>query len=82
MNADPLADRYDLYRGAVAPGGPFIYAHPCLLGGQVVPDFVDSGIPALGAVFYYLVSAGNACGTGDVGSDSSGNPRPLPQVCP
>lgn len=81
VNADPQANRYDLYRGAVAPGGPFIYAHPCLLGRQVVPDFVDSGIPALGAVFYYLVSAGNACGTGDVGSDSSGNTRPLPQVC-
>ena len=82
VNADPQADRYDLYRGAVAPGGPFIYAHPCLLGAQAVPDFVDSGVPALGAVFYYLVGAGNGCGSGDVGSDSSGNLRPLPQTCP
>lgn len=82
VTADPQADRYDLYRGAVAPGGPFIYAHPCLLGAQPTPDFVDAGVPALGAAFYYLVGAGNACGTGDVGADSSGNIRPLPQTCP
>ena len=81
VSADLQADRYDLYRGAAAPGGPFIYAHPCLIGPQASPDFVDPGIPAPGALFYYLVGAGNACGVSDVGNDSAGNPRPLPQGC-
>jgi hypothetical protein len=79
---EPLAQAYDVYRGAVPAGGNFEYSHPCLVGWEPGPDFVDSGTPAAGALFYYLVSAVNGCGSSDVGTDSAGTPRPLPQTCP
>lgn len=81
VSADPQSDWYDLYRGATAPGGPFIYARPRPIGGRPGPDFDDPGVPAVGALLYYLVGAENACGVSDVGADSAGNPRPLPQSC-
>jgi PKD repeat protein len=71
-----------LYRGTIAPGGDFAYAHSCLQADLVDPVAIDTDEPAAGALFYYLASRVNACGEGSLGGDSMQQPRPNPSPCP
>ena len=71
---------YDLVRSGAAD---FATDAVCLVTGGTDPTAVDSDTPDVGAVFFYLARARNACpaGTGTLGMDSSGVPR-LALVCP
>jgi PKD repeat protein len=76
-----MATTYNVYRGSLAPGGPFTYDHACLEVQSPDPASADPESPAEGWGFYYLVNARNACGEGPLGSDSAGGPIPT-AACP
>jgi hypothetical protein len=75
------SESYNLYRGTV-DGGVFTFDHACLQADLAVSTTTDPAEPALAIAFYYLVSGRNACGEGDLGTTSSGEPRPRPVPCP
>jgi len=80
----PQATFYNVYRGEVQglPGGSFAYNHACLEARSTDISSADTVAPAAGVLFYYLVSAGNTCAEGPLGSASSGAPIPNPAPCP
>jgi hypothetical protein len=74
--------RYDVIRSRV----PTTFADPTVASCVETSDgpntsAVDDPIPLHGRAFFYVVRAGNACGHGTAGTDSSGTPRVL-RDCP
>jgi PKD repeat protein len=80
--AVPEAGAYNVYRGHAASGLPFTYDHACLTARWPGTASSDTEAPASGELFYYLVSAWNACGEGTLGASSSGQAVPNPSACP
>ena len=72
---------YDLLRSDAA--SDFTTQGLCLASGVADTSAVDAQSPDLGAAFFYLVRARNACpgGVGTLGSNSAGVPRATP-ICP
>jgi hypothetical protein len=73
---------YDVLRGNVGglPVGQGA-SETCLQPGLADTTWQDGDDPALGAAFYYLVRATNACGMGTYGTRSSGAER-VSSACP
>ncbi len=80
--AEPDATTYDVFKGRVAAGQPFAYAHTCQALGLAGTSTVDAAHPGRGALFYYLVRATNCFGSGSLGSASDGSARPGSDACP
>jgi hypothetical protein len=73
---------YDVYRGVI-DSLQFDYNHDCLENGLTAPEGVDVQEPAPGTAYYYdSLTASSSCGSGDLGEDSSGQTRPIPNPCP
>ena len=66
---------WNLYRGSVTR--PFTYNEGCLEAWIETPTAVDSGVPASGVTFYYLVSATNGCEETASGQATAGPHLPL-----
>ena len=73
---------YNVYRGALPGGSPWGYNQTCFSNGVTGNSTPDTTVPALGELFYYLVSRFNACGESSLGTDSAGAPRPNGSACP
>jgi hypothetical protein len=74
---------YGVYRGTNGPGGtPWTYNHTCLASGVVVGTAEDTGVPAPGTYFYYLVTRVDECRESAPGEDGSLNPIPNSAPCP
>jgi len=80
-------DRYDLYRsdlGALddtdGDGAAQDYGS-CFAENLTGPTFTDADRPAVGHGFIYLVTGRTAAGEGDLGTASSGAPRPNVRNC-
>ena len=71
---------YDVYRGSVTGAG-HAPLFTCLLDNVTAETAQDPAAPPPGGVFVYLVSAEN-CGESPAGEDASGNPVPIPALCP
>jgi hypothetical protein len=72
---------YNFYRGVI--DGPFTYNHDCLASDLSTPEGTDAAEPSPGTAYYYDSQAESpTCGVGDLGLDSSGTPRPIPNPCP
>jgi hypothetical protein len=80
---EPEADArtYNLYKGRVTVGAGWIYNHVCLEIDMPDTTYLDPAQPAIGELFYYLVSKQNPHGEGPLGDDSFGNARPNPEPC-
>ena len=84
FTCDPVLQTtaYHVYRGSRPLGGAFSYNHSCFLTSLVGPSFSDTGLPAAGTLFYYLVSAADGCGESDLGAATGGASRPNSGACP
>jgi hypothetical protein len=71
---------YNVYRGTILPGAGFSYAHACYSAGVPERQFEDTESPAVGELFYYLISGKNGCGETGIGDGDPG-PRPLAEPC-
>ena len=72
------AHAWNLYRGAISPGSPageWTWNETCLAAETVAASGADPDLPAGGGLFYYLVSAVNACGESPITEDGVGAPR-------
>jgi photosystem II stability/assembly factor-like uncharacterized protein len=72
---------HQVLRGLVAElpvGGA---SDSCIVAGTPASSVTDTDVPLADAAFWYLVRAGNACGTGTYGSTSGGSPR-IGGACP
>ncbi len=78
----PQATFYNVYRGQVLDGAGLAYNHGCHEPRSSDTTSSDVAVPAIGAYFYYLVSAGKSCAEGPLGIASTGAPRPNPAPCP
>ncbi len=76
----PQANVFNIYRGAIT--GAFAYNQTCLESASLDTAAQDAGVPAVGSVFYYLISAVNGCGEGSLGRASDGSERPNTAPCP
>jgi hypothetical protein len=82
-SAMPGPGFYNLYRGYMTQGNPWLYDHQCLRAGLPSTTAQDSLDPRRFTIFYYLVSS--ACPTVSesvLGRDSTGAPVPRPFACP
>jgi hypothetical protein len=79
--SDPPGN-YSVYRGSRATGAAWAYNQTCFDPHTAASSTTDSGLPAVGSMFYYLVSRDTACGESGLGVDSAGTPRPNPSPCP
>lgn len=79
----PEADArtYNLYKGRVTTNTGWAYNHVCLTIGMLDTFFEDPTRPAVGELFYYLVTKENQHGEGPLGDDSFGDPRPNAEPC-
>jgi hypothetical protein len=73
---------YNLYRGSRASGNGFSYDHACREEGLIEASLLDPEIPPVGMTFYYLVSNRTVCDESELGTASSGGPRPNSDACP
>ena len=72
----------NVYRGSRAGSAAWVYNHSCWLSETLQTQVQDPDLPALGELFYYLVSTVNGCAESGVGDDHTGAPRPLSASCP
>jgi Putative metal-binding motif/Thrombospondin type 3 repeat len=74
---------YNVYRGVAGPTSPgnYISTATCLLADQPGNTFTDNANPSLNMVYYYVLTATDACGEGSAGNSSNGQPRVLPTAC-
>ncbi len=78
----PSAERYDLARGSISELGSGSYGS-CLAEDLTVSHYDDTGMPASGSGFFYLVRAEDSAGcggTGPWGDATDGTPR-VPAGC-
>ncbi len=73
---------YNVYRGTRSGGSPWAYDQTCHEPHIAASSAPDSENPAIGAVFFYLVTRVDACGESIPGQDSGGRPDPNPSPCP
>ncbi|HUD71016.1 MAG TPA: hypothetical protein VMQ62_03550, partial [Dongiaceae bacterium] len=79
--ADPPGT-YNVYRGTFTGGAAWAYNQACFDPHTASSGTTDPAVPAVGSMFFYLVSRDSACGESGLGSSSSGTPRPNPTPCP
>lgn len=79
----PEADArtYNLYKGRVPADAGWVYDHVCLAIEMLDTNYIDPAQPAVGELFYYLVTKENQHGEGPLGDDSFGAPRPNAEPC-
>ncbi|MBZ5640802.1 MAG: thrombospondin type 3 repeat-containing protein [Acidobacteriia bacterium] len=76
------AGPFNVYRGVRAAGSPFGYNHTCFDLGVPGPSVTDTDTPAVGQVFYYLISRKDpACSESSLGQRSNGTERPNASPC-
>jgi uncharacterized repeat protein (TIGR01451 family) len=76
------AGPFNVYRGAIIPGGPFAYNHTCLAQGVPGPSVGDTDTPAPGQAYFYLVSRkAPDCAESSLGQRSGDTERPNPNPC-
>ncbi|MBZ5637377.1 MAG: thrombospondin type 3 repeat-containing protein [Acidobacteriia bacterium] len=76
------AGPFNVYRGSRAAGSPFSYNHTCFALGAPGPSVTDTDTPAIGQVFYYLISRKDpACSESSLGQRSGGTERPNASPC-
>ncbi len=73
---------YNVSRGSRNAGGAFAYNHTCFENASADASTTDTNNPAVGAYYYYLVSAEDDCGESGLGTASNGTERPNPSPCP
>ena len=73
---------YSVYRGSMFGGSAWSYTQTCLSGRVSGNSAPDTGVPAPGQLFYYVVSRVDACGESSLGTNSAGVPRPNGAPCP
>jgi YD repeat-containing protein len=73
-NDEGIPGTFGLHRGHRDGGQPFVYNHACQ-GTTTQTTMTDSEVPAASRVFYYLVTR-VGCAESDLGTASSGSPRP------
>ena len=82
-SAVPQGHATNVYRGLFDPSAGWLYDESCLVAETPNVSAIDGDVPAPGTVFYYVVSAVNACGESAAGTDPSGAPRfPAPSCGP
>ena len=72
---------YDLLRGSTTELPVGNGSEVCLTSGQGLPEWSDPDAPPVGASFFYLVRATNACGVGTYGYASTAAER-VSAACP
>jgi hypothetical protein len=72
---------YSVYRGTRS-GGSWAYNQTCHDSHIAASSATDSQDPAVGTMFFYLVTRVGACGESIPGLDSGGQPIPNPSPCP
>ncbi len=81
--AVPSVVRYNVYRGYLTQGNPWLYNQQCLAASVPITTAPDPLDPRINTMFYYLASS--YCGSGlesVLGRDSTGSPIPQPFTCP
>jgi hypothetical protein len=73
---------YSVYRGSQTSGVPWSYNHACFDSHTAASSTTDASTPAVGEMYYYLVTRHDACGESIPGKDSTGAPNPNPLPCP
>jgi len=73
---------FSVYRGTRSGGSPWAYNQTCHDSHVAASSATDSENPAIGGVFFYLVTRVDACGESIPGQDSGGQPNPNPSPCP
>jgi kumamolisin len=73
---------FSVYRGKRFDGVAFAYNQSCFDSHTSSSTSIDANTPAVGELFYYLVTRYDACGESIPGSDSAGNPIPNALPCP
>jgi len=76
--ASTLGLVYNVYRGVIQFGQPWSYDLPCFLSSTPNTTAEDPETPPQGTVFYYLVSAANACEETRAGIGSGGEVHASP----
>jgi hypothetical protein len=76
------ASEYAVDRGNFAGDVPFAYDHACFEANVAGTSIVDTGVPAAGSGWYYLMTASNSCGDGSPGAASDETPRSMGPACP
>ncbi|HEV8700972.1 MAG TPA: hypothetical protein VGV60_06840 [Candidatus Polarisedimenticolia bacterium] len=85
MRKEPSTGTYNLYRGSIGPGlgAPPGNFGDCLQSPVTGTTSSDHAAPAVGRVWFYLVTASNLLDEeGTKGRSSDGTPRPNPAPCP
>lgn len=78
---EPDAESYNMYKGRMAATQDWAFGHVCLDIGSITPWVIDISRPAIGEMFYYLVTKASQSGEGPLGFVSDGTPRPDPLTC-
>ena len=73
---------YSVYRGTLADGDPWAYDQTCFDSHTTASGSIDPDTPAVGTMFFYLVTRVGACGESIPGQDSDGHANPNPLPCP
>ena len=76
------ANEYNVYRGNLASLTASGYDHVCFRNSIGQNSSLIADTPAATQGWYFLVSGGNVCGEGGLGSDGAGAPRPNSSPCP
>jgi len=79
-NDEGVPGTFGLHRGYRDGSQPFVYNHACH-GTTSLTTTTDPEIPAASRTFYYLVTR-VGCAESDLGTASSGSPRPNLVACP
>ncbi|HET8945853.1 MAG TPA: FG-GAP-like repeat-containing protein [Candidatus Polarisedimenticolia bacterium] len=73
---------WNVYRGTRSGGSPWAWNQTCHDSRLAAPGTTDAETPAVGAMYFYLVTRVDACGESIPGQDSAGQPNPNPSPCP
>jgi len=73
---------YSVYRGTKTGGSAWAWNQTCHDAHLAASSTTDSDNPAIGSMFFYLVTRVGACGESIPGQDSGGQPNPNPAPCP
>jgi len=73
---------YNVYRGTRSAGAPWAYDQVCFDQQTATSSSMDAEAPAVGDLFFYVITRVDGCGESNPGQDSSGGTRPNPSPCP
>jgi hypothetical protein len=79
--AEPGAERYNVYKGIRPLAPPWSYTHDCLALDLAQTTFEDAAPLPLDRLAYYLVTPEDGSGEGPLGNGPDGLPRPPASPC-